>query len=262
MTRPISILVVDDEQIVLDSVRKLLRKDNYAIHCALSAPEALRIMDTTTIDIVLTDLMMPEMDGLELMSTMKTRQPNLPVIMITGYATINTALQATQLGAFDYIAKPFSRKELQGVVRRAAALVRAGGTGPEGPSAERVPPTGTPQVAELFKAVGDNTWMILEEHGLVLMGIEHSFLTTIGKIQTLYLPNKGDEIRQGGIYAQFFSTDFRSHTVLSPLSGTVVEVNRRVAEDPATTLQDPYGEGWLIRLKPSRFDQEVRELGR
>jgi len=255
-----NILVVDDEQIVLDSVRKLLRKDNYEIHCAHTAPQALEMIEQVPVDIILTDLMMPEMDGLELMRVIKTRRPQVPVIMITGYATINTALQATQLGAFDYIAKPFSRKELQGVVRRAADLVRATEAGPESATTGTAS-TGTPQVAELFKAVGDNTWMVLEEAGIVLLGVEHSFLTTIGRIQALYLPNIGDEVRQGGVYAQFFSADLRSHTVLSPLSGTVVEVNQQVLDDPATTLQDPYGDGWLIRLKPSRFEQESGEFG-
>ena len=92
MERVLHILVVDDEQVVLDSVKKHLKKENYEIHTALLAREALEIMDSTPIDMVLTDLMMPEIDGLELMREVKARTPLTPVIMITGYATINTAL--------------------------------------------------------------------------------------------------------------------------------------------------------------------------
>jgi glycine cleavage system H protein len=113
----------------------------------------------------------------------------------------------------------------------------------------------------MFKSVGDNAWMMMGEGGIVLLGVEHSFVSTIGKIQTINLPAQGDEVRQGGVYLQIFSSDLRSHTVLSPLSGTVVAVNEKVLNDPECILQDPYGEGWLIRLKPSRFDTEIKTLG-
>ncbi len=120
MERELTVLVVDDEQIILDSVRKHLRKDNYTVHTVLTAREALDRFKSDRIDIVLTDLMMPEMDGLELMAELKQDHPNTPVIMITGYATIDSARQANQLGAFDYLAKPFTKSELLAVLKRAA----------------------------------------------------------------------------------------------------------------------------------------------
>ncbi len=258
MAHSLGILIVDDEQIVLDSVRKLLRKEDYRLFTALSAREGLTIFDAEDIGIVLTDLMMPEIDGLEFMKLIKEKNANIPVIMITGYATISTALQATQLGAFDYVAKPFSRKELQSVVRRAAELARvpdstdqAGNEQSEGSSRQLTP----------FKTVGDNCWMMRQKDGNVLLGVEHSFLSALGKIQTVHLPAKGDELRQGGVYVQIFSTDLRSHTVLSPLTGVVVEVNQKVQENPELAFQDPFGDGWLIRLKPTRYERELKELG-
>ncbi len=255
MDRKVNILVVDDEQIVLDSIQKLVRKENYEVHGALSVGEGLNLLEKKEIDIVLTDLMMPEVDGLEFMAMVKKSHPRIPTIMITGYATINTALQATQLGAFDYIAKPFSKKELLGVLKRASDLVlgteeeKTNGNGGEKRSRENI------------KTVGDHSWMMMEEDGVALLGVEGSFIQSIGKVQTIYLPEKGDELRQGGAYLQIFSTDMRSHSILSPLSGTVVEVNGKVLENPVSALQDPYGEGWLIRLKPSRFEEERRVLG-
>ncbi len=260
--RTLQVLVVDDEQIVLDSVKKLLRKENYTIHTALSAADALALMDETAIDIVLADLMMPETDGLELMKLVAERDEHIPVIMITGYATINTALQAKQLGAFDYIAKPFSKTELQGVVRRAAELVAARPTTATADTAETTEvQSGTEKTKKSFQAVGENSWMTLEQDGTVLLGVQHAYLSTIGKIQTLNLPTVGDEIRQGGVVLQIYSADLRSHTVLSPLTGTVVDVNNRVLDEPEAALEDPYESGWLIRLQPSRFEQEIKELG-
>jgi len=258
MERKINILVVDDEQIILDSIEKHLRKENYNVRTALSVSEAQRLMEETRFDIFLMDLMMPDIDGMEFMRMVKTDQPKVPVIMITGYATINTALQAKQLGAFDYIAKPFTRKELMGVIRRAAELVAAADSA-SGESDKIA--TDANHKAGPIKSIGDQSWMMQEENGVVLLGVERSFLNTIGKIQMINLPSKGDRLRQGGTYLQIFSTDLRSHTVLSPLSGMVVEVNPKVLDNPNSALQDPYGEGWLIRLEPSKFEFERKLLG-
>ncbi len=259
MERTLNVLVVDDEQIVLDSIARLLKKDNYSIHTALTARDGLDLLDTTPMDIILTDLMMPEMDGLEFMKVVKERWPKTPIIMITGYATINTALQATELGAFDYIAKPFKKSELRGVLQRASDVVLKAEAG------EEMAMVGTAEDArerpKELQVIGDNSWMMVQDDGSVLLGVERSFLHTIGRIQNLFLPSPGDELRQGSVYIQIFSPDLRSHTVLSPLSGIVLEVNERVVNDPSSIIEDPYGEGWLVRLKPSRFDIEIKELG-
>ncbi len=254
MDRTLSILVVDDEQIVLDSVKKHLRKDDCTVLTASLAKEGLETMDKEPVDIVLTDLMMPEIDGLEFMKLVKSKYPSVPIIMITGYATINTALQATQLGAFDYIAKPFTKMELKSVIKRAADLVAAAAElGAVAPEAS--------DTARTFKTVGDNVWIKVEPDGVVILGVERAYLQTVGKIQSVYLPEQGDELRQGGVYLQIIAADLRSHTIMSPLSGIVIEVNYKVLDDPVSTLEDPYDEGWLIRLKPTRFEQEIEALG-
>ena len=261
MERKINILVVDDEQIILDSVQKHLRKDDYEVYCALNVDEGVAIMDRVEIDIVLTDLMMPVIDGLEFMKMIKKSRPALPVIMITGYATINTALQATQLGAFDYIAKPFSKAELVNVIRRAAELVIAANS--EGNRKSDAPPAdrGIRSQATALKTIGDQSWLRREKSGQVLLGVERSYLRTIGRIQAIFLPSVGDELRQGSVYLQIFSSDLRSHTVMSPLSGTVVEVNEKAVSDPEIISNDPHGEGWLVKINPSKYDYEIKHLG-
>jgi CheY-like chemotaxis protein/glycine cleavage system H lipoate-binding protein len=259
--RQAKILVVDDEQIVLDSVCKHLRKENYELVCVLSAPEALREIESGDFDVVITDLMMPEIDGLELMSLIKDKHPTMPVVMITGYATINTALQANQLGAFDYIAKPFSRAELKSVIKRAADLALAEADRSAGNGEEEAEAGPASALVGDYKSIGDYCWMMLGEQGNVLLGVNHSFLNTIGRIQTIHLPSEGDEVRQGGVFLQIFTSDMRSHPVLSPLSGLVIAVNEKVLADPEALIEDPYGGGWLIRLKPSKFEHEIKVLG-
>jgi CheY-like chemotaxis protein len=250
MDKKIQILVVDDEQIVLDSIRKLVRKEPYEVLGALAVQDGLDLVEKGKIDIILTDLMMPEIDGLEFMAITKKTHPGIPIIMITGYATINTALQATHLGAFDYIAKPFSKRELLGVLKRASNLV----VGTDDTAISEHQPSHRP--LENIKTVGDHSWMMMLDNGNVLLGVKGLFIQSIGRIETVYLPSVGDELRQGGEYLQIFSTDMRSHSIPSPLTGVIVEVNQKILDDPASALQDPYGEGWLVKLKPSRFEEE------
>jgi len=258
MERTLNILVVDDEQVVLDSIIKHLKRDNFKIHTALTAKIGLELLDSGEMDIILTDLMMPEMDGLQFMKEVKKHDPHTPIIMITGYATINTALQATELGAFDYIAKPFTKSELRSVLQRASELVlKSDAAGEKASAAEKT----NGIMARELKAIGDFSWIMVQEDSTVLLGVERSFLHTIGRIQNIFLPAVGDQLRQGSAYLQIFSSDLRSHTVLAPLSGKVLEVNDKVLANPAAALEDPYGDGWLIRLKPSRFDIEIKELG-
>lgn len=262
MKNKINILVVDDEQIVLDSIKKHLRhEEDYIIFTALNVAEALDVMKSNPINIILTDLMMPDIDGLEFLKILKDKIPDVLAVMITGYATINTALQAMQLGAFDYIAKPFTRDELKKIIRRAADYVNVSYEA-ESQGILNTPESETEKIFGSIKGIGEHSWLMKEEDGSVIIGVERPFLYSVGKIQTVYLPSVGDELRQGSVYFQVFSSDLRSQSLLSPLSGTVIEINEIVSKDPNTALQDPYGSGWLIRLLPSNFDEEVKLMGR
>jgi CheY-like chemotaxis protein/glycine cleavage system H lipoate-binding protein len=261
MENQISLLVVDDEQIVLDSIGKHLRREkDLEIFNALNVDEALKIMKDTPIKIILTDLMMPDIDGLEFISMIMEKEEDILIIMITGYATINTALQAMQLGAFDYLSKPFTRDELKKVVRRAADLVNVA-QNKSGTDQKEEKSVEYGKMSSNIKGIGEHSWFMRQEDGSVLIGVERPLLYTIGKIQTVYLPALGDKLRQGSVYFQIFSTDLRSQSLLSPFSGDVIAVNDKVFENPNKALEDPYGDGWLIKIEPDNFSVEVKLLG-
>jgi len=260
MERTLNVLTIDDERIVLDSVQKHLRKENFSLYSVLSVRDALTLMDTTSMDIILTDLMMPETDGLEFLQLMKERSPRTPVIMITGYATINTALQATKLGAFDYIPKPFTKSELVSVVKRAAELVHATEAKTDSNNAQDMTFPESGIAANPTRTIGEYGWKRLEDDGSVVLGAEQRFLEAVGRIQNIFLPNRGDELRLGGVYLRIFSADLRSHTVLTPFSGIVLDVNEKYIANPEALQHCPEDE-WLVRLKPSKLELEISELG-
>jgi len=113
------ILIVDDEMIVCESFQRILKEEQYEVECALSGREALEKMKEDPFDIVITDLKMPGIDGMEVLRTFRKEYPDAIIIMVTGYSTVETAVEAMKLGAFDYIPKPFTPDEVSIVVKKA-----------------------------------------------------------------------------------------------------------------------------------------------
>ena len=113
------ILVVDDEEIVLASCRRTLGNGERVVHTASSGTEALARLEEGQYDVVLLDIKMPDLDGLEVLQRLKESHPDVEVVMVTGLSQIETAVRSMKLGAFDYLPKPFDPDELVVVVVRA-----------------------------------------------------------------------------------------------------------------------------------------------
>jgi len=113
------ILVVDDEDIVIRSVVRVLGGKDYQVDTVNDGVEALRKIEDNHYDVVILDIMMPNIDGIEVLRRVKESHPDIDVIMITGLSQIDTAVKSMKLGAFDYLSKPFDPDELKLVVTRA-----------------------------------------------------------------------------------------------------------------------------------------------
>ena len=123
MSKKISILIVDDESSVRDSLYNWFIEDGYHVACAEDAKVALSVLETESFDIVLTDIKMPGMDGLEMLKRIKTIKKDAVVIMMTAFATVDTAVQALKDGAFDYVTKPFDPDDLSHLIRNASKQI-------------------------------------------------------------------------------------------------------------------------------------------
>ncbi|MGD8313938.1 MAG: response regulator, partial [Syntrophobacterales bacterium] len=120
MDNPYSqVLVVDDEAVVRTGIARVLEGQGLSVRMAADGSSALEIMEAETIDIVLIDIKMPGMDGIEVLKHIHTNYPETAVIMITGYPTIETAVESIKLGAIDYLTKPFRVDELEALVLKA-----------------------------------------------------------------------------------------------------------------------------------------------
>jgi PAS domain S-box-containing protein len=116
---PVKILVVDDEKIVCKGCEKILSDAGYEVKSTLSVNNALELLKEEPFDIVISDLKMPELSGTELLKIIKRDYPEITVIVITGYSTIETAVEAMKLGAFDYLPKPFTSDQVTVVIQKA-----------------------------------------------------------------------------------------------------------------------------------------------
>jgi DNA-binding NtrC family response regulator len=123
MTKKISILIVDDEESVRDSLYSWFIEDRYRVECAENAKVALSMLESESFDIILADIKMPGMDGMEMLRRIKTMRKESIVIMMTAFATVDTAVQALKDGAFDYVTKPFDPDDLSHLIRNAAKLI-------------------------------------------------------------------------------------------------------------------------------------------
>jgi DNA-binding NtrC family response regulator len=123
MAKKISILIVDDEESVRDSLYNWFIEDGYRVECAENANKALSILESDNFDIILADIKMPGMDGLEMLRRIKLLKTETIVIVMTAFATVDTAVQALKDGAFDYITKPFDPDDLSHLIRNASKQI-------------------------------------------------------------------------------------------------------------------------------------------
>ena len=122
--RKTQVLILDDEPIVWKRLKPALEKAGYEVEAFSQSSNAMRRVAEKEFDIVVTDLKMEGIDGMAFMTEVKKRSPRTEVIVITGFATMETAKESFQKGVFDFLAKPFKRGELLEIVKKAEAKVR------------------------------------------------------------------------------------------------------------------------------------------
>ena len=119
MTLKANVLVIDDELVILKSCKKILPEKGYDVQTVQTGAEGLQKLAQENFDMVLTDLMMPEISGMEILERCMKTFPDIIVIMITGYTTVQTAVETMKIGAYGYIPKPFTPEELVEAIDRA-----------------------------------------------------------------------------------------------------------------------------------------------
>lgn len=256
--REFDVLVVDDEPVVLSSARKILSLEDVSVDEALDGETALKKLENGHYKIVMTDLMLPKISGFELVDIIRNLYPELITVMITGYATLENAVKALKIGIFDFVPKPFEIEEMQGVVSRALRFATARKETDPISQWAQIRTEKAPNAEFYF--LGKHAWARLDDDGSALIGAAETFPACIGPIERVEFPDLGEEIGQGNSCVRIFSTDELIHTVWSPLSGKLIEVNTALHDNPELLNTDPFFDGWLGRVIPGYLEPELTNL--
>jgi DNA-binding response OmpR family regulator len=246
------ILVVDDEINVCKSIRQAITKEEYEVDMALSGEEALQMDKEKLYDLVITDLMMPGISGVELLTSLKINRPEVIVILVTGYPTIKTAVQSVKLGAFDYIPKPFTPDELRSLVSR--AFRKAAGKEVE---TEKAP---SPVLPEGLYLMRGHTWLRKEEEHMATVGVVYDFFKNLETITRIELTPENKTIIQGEVCARITDAEGHTHRIWSPASGRIARINKTIEEDINLLKKDPYGRGWLLQIVAPELEKDIEGL--
>jgi CheY-like chemotaxis protein len=257
------ILAVDDEAVILDSFRKILVVAGYSIETVESGREALGLVQKHKYDFVFTDLKMPEMDGLDVVKGVKHFSPETDVIVITGFATIETAVNAMKYGAMDYVQKPFTEDELVEFTRK-CLIRRRDRMGKQLRPTLHVATAERPHQHEFVLPGGvfvseGHVWANVTVPGLVRVGIDDFARKMIGHIDGIELPAQGSQVQRGRSLFTVRQGE-RKASFLAPVSGKVHSVNRELPENLTWFETNPYDKGWVCSIKPEHLAAELESL--
>jgi CheY-like chemotaxis protein len=254
------ILVIDDEDVVLDGVVRICSAEGYSVEKARDGASGLRLLEGRPVRLVLCDIMMPEMDGFQVLDQVQRRFPETPVIISTGFSTVENAVQSLYAGAIDFVPKPFTADELISCVARGLRyremtnLRRGGGTAAQDPRLFTVP------CPSRYYRLGYMSWVVQEHDGTALIGVTHAYAQTLDQITGFDLSAGQEEVVQGIQCARVQTAGGLTHNILSPVSGRIIGRNAEIGADPHVVEKDPYFAGWLYRVIPSDPEFELARL--
>jgi len=260
------ILAVDDEPVILDSFRKILVLAGYNVDTVESGPEALGLVQRNDYDFVFTDLKMPGMDGVEVVKGVRHLRPDVDVAVITGYATIETAVETMKFGASDYVQKPFTEEELVEFARKLLIKREARLEAQRRPTVRVVAPsTAETAAAHEFCVPGGafvsegHSWARIEPTGQVRIGLDDFARKALRTVKEVEPPQLGETIHRG---EPLFTVKFQDRKVAfaAPLSGRVVRTNETLALEPNRVIQSPYDRGWVCLIQPIDLAGELASL--
>jgi CheY-like chemotaxis protein/glycine cleavage system H lipoate-binding protein len=249
MSKQYDLLVIDDEPVVLDAVVRVCGAHGINVDVAPDSHAGLHRLHTNRYRLVLCDIMMPDLDGFQLLRRVLEETRDTPVVMTTGYSTIEHAVRSLSGGAIGYLPKPFTEEELISAIHRGltfSTMLRSGDVGGACP--------------ERYYRLGFISWARLEETGAAFIGVADLFLKTLGLVKEVRFVSPHEELVQGTTCARISSTTDLVHDVLSPISGKILEINATLLGDVGILQRDPYLQGWLYRIVPEDIEYEVKHL--
>jgi len=233
-----NVLVVDDEQIVCNSCKKILSQQGHKVQIASSGREALKKVEEDKYDVVIADWKMPEIDGMEVLRIVKKNHPDIILIMITGYPSVESAVKAMRLGVSNYVPKPFEPDQLTQALKKALE--------------ERK--TGRGDLLYYQKYI----WARMLEDGTVKIGVNNLFRESVGDILYVDLPCHQTRVEHGRLFIRILASDKQMHKLYVPIRGSIIRINHEINFNTDLINKDPFGKGWIVQFKPSNLEKDLK----
>lgn len=264
MSEEYDLLVVEDEPVVLGAIRKIVESEHIGMDEALNGDYALSKLKRNTYRLIVSDLMLPRVSGIDLIQIIKKDLPCVPLVVITGYATLEKALQSFKMGSFDFVPKPFDTEVFLGVVRRGLNFSRQmRDKGPDQRAFIQISDvSATKRSAGTFYCLGCHAWIRFDNEGKALIGVGETFPGMMDDLSHMEILTSGEEVIQGKACVQFVTGSGLIHKLWAPLSGKIDAYNDALSENIQLINADPFEQGWICRIIPSNFDEEVVHLTR
>ena len=248
-----SILVIDDEAVVCESFTRILSNQGYKVDSKTEPYEGLELALSNKYDLVFLDLKMDKIDGMDLFNELRKKDPHLPVVIVTGYPSLDTAIESVKLHASDYILKPFTPEEILKSVNQIIPQKDIVSTVAKRRLAKQLDwkPSHKPiQFNEI-------AWIQQGEDGSARVGGQlPNFISS--NINALQLPELNDITYPGLPLSGVVLSNKSKIMIPSPLLGKIIEVNNKLALNPSIIKENSFDVSWIARIEPADIEKDLQ----
>ncbi|NTU42580.1 MAG: response regulator [Nitrospirales bacterium] len=246
------ILVVDDDPVICLSCKRILGSEGFSVFTAEDGESAIRNVEKDEFDLIITDIRLPDVYGLQVVKETKTIQPKADVVVITGYPSLEDAKESIRLGAFEYLEKPFTPDFVTNVARKVfdkrGWILRKAYI--DQFKDYIVPATAMDNLTVYYK---DGTWARPLKEGIWEIGVDVRNFLSSGQLLYVDLMRDLKAITSGEPFARLLSGEGQIYEMQAPLTGVVQEVNNHANDTICSLLSEHMAEGWflwLLKIKP------------
>ncbi len=241
------ILVLDDDPVVTLSCKRILGAEGYNIITADKGEEAIKKISNEEFDLLISDIRLPDINGITVLREAKVVQPKLDVVIITGYPTLEDAKESVKLGAFEFIEKPFTPEFMMNVAKKVfdnkGWILRKAFIDEFRNDIVSLRDTENPVI--FYK---EGTWARPAKNGLWEIGCDVRYWLLSGQLMYIDLSDGLKMVAAGEPFAKILSGGGQTEELISPMTGKVVELNHQANTAMSALVRDNLCEGWLLWL--------------
>ncbi|TAN38962.1 MAG: response regulator [Nitrospirae bacterium] len=241
------ILVLDDDPVVTLSCKRILGAEGYNIITTNRGEDAIKKVANEEFDLLISDVRLPDINGITVLRETKLVQPKLDVVIITGYPTLDEANESVKLGAFEFIEKPFTPEFMMNVARKIfdnrGWILRKAFIDDFRNEIVSLRDTANPVI--FYK---EGTWARPLSTGAWEIGCDVRYFLLSGQLAFVDIRNDLKVLLAGEAFAKVVSGSGQEDSLISPMSGTVLEINKEANAAMSALVRDNLSEGWLLWL--------------